>query len=230
MGAIESFRDAGHESRREMARFSHCRGDIKSIAALPGSSTQPGEARGRSHSEQPAQLLPVEMRAGIGLSARGDLAVADYPVDTDGRPCPHEQAHEYSQLPILALLEGLPVTALEFNSDREVITTLPPAVTGDPGVPCPFGKGYELHHPAVTPDVRVGGYLHIGDFRERFVGMAIERVTEQVLHVGRTELAFRQADTVDDNQIRLTARWALVPVRRMHLTHSVQPLAMCIQC
>ena len=169
------------------------------------------------------------MRSGIGLAARRDVAVAHQAIGADGRPGRHQQAHQARQAPVLAVLEGLPVAAFELDADGEVVAAIPPVVAGNARVPGTFGERYELDELAVAANEHVGGHPQGGDLRERRMGVDVQAVAKQRLHVGRSECAFRQADTVDDDELGLAGCGTLIAVGRWQVAHTSQPRIAGIQ-
>ena len=54
---------------------------------------------------------------------------------------------------------GLVITALEFNTDTEIIALLASLPAGDTRVPGPHVSGDKLHHFAGAPNQKMGRYL-----------------------------------------------------------------------
>ena len=58
----------------------------------------------------------------------------------------------------------------------------------------------------------MGGDPLTGDCPEIGMGPRIQAVMEQILDPGAAELAWRQADAVNDQKVHGRARWTIVPI------------------
>ena len=78
--------------------------------------------------------MPVEMRSGIGLASRRDIAVARQRFDRIAAPELGQQSIEGK---ILGILERELVAAFELDSDREIIAARPSHPARNTGMPGP---------------------------------------------------------------------------------------------
>ena len=148
------------------------------------------------------QALPVKARSRIAFAAWRNVLMARNMCN--GVVSVQVQAQP-TQLLILSVLEHIALQAFEFNTDRVVIALGATSVFGLTGMPGPIVGADKLPQAAVTPDIKVRGHLQAPDLCEIRVGIPVELVGEQRLHLLATVLAGRQADGMDDEQIYASA-------------------------
>src|SRR5690606_15933881 len=83
----------------------------------------------RSH-----QARPVEVRAGVLLAPRRDVAMPGDPAQ--GMPL-RQPGNQAAQAPILGRVEAVLAVTLEFHTDREIVAALAPKEARHPGMPGP---------------------------------------------------------------------------------------------
>src|SRR6185437_15987640 len=120
-----------------------------------GSGTRRREAR--------AQALPFEPRAGIGLAAGRDVAVAG---DVERAVTLGEGADERGQRAVLGLGVGDVVGALELDADGEVVAALAALPCRGARVPGALGARDVLNERAVAGDHEMRGHAQAFDGAE----------------------------------------------------------------
>ena len=137
----------------------------------------------------------------------------------------HESAARVAETLVLDSLVRRAIRALQLDADGEVVAMDTFPETGLARVPGPAGEGDELDERAVAPDQEMGGYPQIGDGAEALVSAWIDQIAEQVLNVGSPELAGRQADAMDDDQVDVAAGRPGIEVRGRDAAGIVEPVS-----
>jgi len=144
------------------------------------------------------QSHPVKTHPWIVFTARCNVLMAgdvgDWVVLVQGLA-------QLAQLLVLGVLKHIAFQAFELDTDRVVVTLGASSVFGLPGVPGSVVGADKLPQAAVSADIKVRGYLQAPDLREVGVGIPIQLVGEQRLHLLAAVLAGGQADGVNDEQI-----------------------------
>jgi len=89
-------------------------------------------------------------------------------------------------------------------------------------MPCPFGEWHELYELSIAPDKQMGRDFQAPDLAEVLVTVPVQRIGKQSFDFRATELARRQADAVQDDEINIHTRGARILVgagtlpRRFH--------------
>src|SRR5258706_7300881 len=150
--------------------------------------------------DQAPKAWPVKKRSGIGLASgrNGDVRMADEILDRIGA---HERAGQPCQHRVLGIGEMPIIGALELDADGEIIAATAATPFGLPRMPGTQTAGYELDQCSVATDEEVAGTLRFGDLP--IVGMVVrfEAIGNQVDDAGAAELAGRQTDVVNHQQL-----------------------------
>ena len=121
--------------------------------------------------------------------------------DVRDRVVPVQGLTQMAQLLVLRLLKDIALQSFKFDADRVVIALGASSVLGLASVPGPVVGAHKLPQATVSPNVEVRGHLQAPDLREIGVGIPVELVGEQCLHLLAAVLARRQTDGVNDKQI-----------------------------
>src|SRR6185312_8924147 len=110
-------------------------------------------ALGRDHL---SAARPVERRAGVGLTSRGDVAVARDAVSGECRVSRQKRSHQSGQAFVLDIRVGCVVGYLELDADGEVVAAAAALVFGVAGMPGAHAEGNVLRDGAVAADDSMG--------------------------------------------------------------------------
>lgn len=105
------------------------------------------------------------------------------------------------------------VLALEFDAYRKIITAVLAAKKRLACMPGALAEGYELYHRAIAAYQQVGRHLEPPDLLEVRVRIEIQRIRKQRLDLRTAELARRQADAVEHDELRVSTARPPIPVR-----------------
>jgi hypothetical protein len=119
-----------------------------------------------------------------------------------------------SQPLVLHISVRLLVGPLELDTDRVIVAAAASPETRIPGVPGTAVQWHELDQFAVAAQEQMRRYPELPYFVEIGMGVRVERVAEKRLDVGPAEFAWRETDTVHDQQLGGRIRGSLVLVRR----------------
>ena len=152
------------------------------------------------------------MRSGIGLSTGrgGNVGMPDAVLDRVGAL---ERPGQIRQYRVLGIGERLVVGPFELDADREVVAAAAAAPRGLPGMPGAPDTRDELDQLAISAYQEVTGNLEALNLAVVRVGTRVEMVGEQVDDAGTAELARRQADVVNDQQLDVRAARPVIAVR-----------------
>lgn len=139
------------------------------------------------------------------------------------RIAPSQFAEQMVQHLILSILERLPITALQFDADREIIAVRTPHPGGNPGMPGSTGAGNELDQLAVAPDQEVCCDAQALYFAIIGMSCRIQAIGKQVDYSAAAELIWRQTNGVDDYQPDGFSRGPLISVWRWYPPCPGQP-------
>jgi hypothetical protein len=114
---------------------------------------------------------------------------------------------------VLGIFEGNLVATFQLDANREVVAAIPPHPVGDTRVPGTSGAGNELDQFAIAPDQEVRRNSQAMYLAKVGMGRRVELVGEQGDNSSSTELAWWQADGVDDDQAHRLTQWSLVAIR-----------------
>jgi len=104
---------------------------------------------------------------------------------------------------VLTVRVGCLVFPLQFDPDREIVATVAATKLRRTSVPGPVRKRHELNQRPVSANQEMRRHLESADTGKILVRVPVQPIHEQVLDLGPAELSGRQADTMDDQQIRL---------------------------
>jgi len=79
-------------------------------------------------------------------------------------------------------------------------------------MPRPLGEWHELYELSIAPDKQMGRDFEASDLVEVLMTVPVQRVGKQLFDFRTTELARRQADAVQDNEISVHASRARILV------------------
>ena len=91
------------------------------------------------------------MRAGVGLAAGGDVAVAGDVFASNAGIGAHQRFREFGEALVLNGFEGLVIAAFQFNADGEVVagaSALEAGGAGMPGAPAQIDELDQLLKPS----------------------------------------------------------------------------------
>ena len=115
------------------------------------------------------------MRPRIGFSARRDVFMAGQ----SGDGITLEQCFgQVRQRAILNIFKRPEVAALDFDTDRKVVSSLPAVVDRDAGMPGAVVGRDELDDSAVAADQKMRGHAQCAELIEIRMGIVIEPVCE----------------------------------------------------
>src|SRR6218665_176489 len=144
------------------------------------------------------QLRPVEPGAGVLLAPRRDMLVAG---DMCYRVAQRNVPAQHGQCPVLGRLEVQALQTFEFDADRVVIALAAPTVgrlSCMPGAPIAVD---ELLRLAAAGDEKMCGDLQAAQVLVVGMGLRVQPVGDQLLPRRAAELARRQADRVQHDQV-----------------------------
>jgi len=119
-----------------------------------------------------------------------------------GEPVAALQGHsQLRQSSILGMLKGHKVTAFELDTDGKIIAALTPMKARHAGMPGARIGRNELYYLAIAPNQEMRRYPQGAQLIKIRVGIEIERIAEQRLDKRPAELAWRQTDIVNDQQL-----------------------------
>lgn len=129
------------------------------------------------------------------------------------RKLPPQPADQALQCRVLRIGELLCVATFEFDPDGEIVATGPPPPTGCAGMPGPGCKRNKLNRGPVARDHHMSRNPEVGERLEIRMSTRIQDIQEQVLDEGAAELAGREADRVDHDQLRPHALRPRIEIR-----------------
>src|SRR3569623_172558 len=121
---------------------------------------------------------PIELRPGVGLPPRRNVAVAYDTVGADGRIMLLQRTGDGCEHGILAVAVGLVIAAFELDADGKVIAALTSGNTGWARMPGAAIERNILHHLAVATNQHMRGDTQRGDSLEIGVGSRFQLVGE----------------------------------------------------
>ena len=127
--------------------------------------------------------------------------MADDALWGNGGVDPPQSLDDLHQVLVLEVGVGNRVAALQLDTDGKIITSFAPGESGISGMPGAPVERYELDYFAVAADQEVGRYLEALDHLEVRMVVWIQAIGKQGFNPGTAELAWRQADAVDDDEI-----------------------------
>lgn len=154
---------------------------------------------------------PIEMRPGIRLASGRYVAVTD---DVGNRIDRAQQLHERQQHSVLRRRKRNIIRTLKFDANRKIVAVLAPAPVGYAGMPRAQGAGHELQQLAVAADQQVGRHAQVANRCVVGMRVRIEPIRKQIDNAGSAEFSWRQADTVDNEQLDRHAGRTLIAVGR----------------
>jgi hypothetical protein len=164
--------------------------------------------------DQPPEACPIECRARIGFSARGDILVTG---EVGDRVTAAQRPGESGQDTILGSLVVQRVGAFQLDADGEIVALLPAPPRRSAGMPRPAFAGYKLRQRAVAPDQEMRGNPQLPDRGEVGMRAGVETVGEQLRDRSPPELTRRQGNVMHHEQRDLGAGWAIIAIGRGQL-------------
>jgi hypothetical protein len=102
---------------------------------------------------------------------------------------------------VLRILVGQIIRALKLDADGEIIAHGPALVFGFTRVPGARLKGHVLHDAAIAPDERMRRDALPRDVAKEGMRIRIQSAGKEPIDPRSAELARRQADAVDDDEV-----------------------------
>ena len=120
---------------------------------------------------------------------------------------------------MLVLLIGIwrLVFALQFDTDRKIVTARAPAEAGLSSVPGAPAEWHKLNYFAVAANQQMRRYLEVANFREVRMCVPVQAVRKELLHVRPAKISRRQADAMNDDEFGLRASRPVILIRRRTL-------------
>ena len=172
----------------------------------------------RAYCDHRATARPVEVRAGIGLSPRRYVGVADDAAD----PVTRLERPRYGCEPlVLCVREGCFAGTFELDADGEVVAAGPAVPARLSGVPRALSARHELDQLAVAADEEVRRHVEIPDRRVVRMRGGVEPVGEKFDDARAAKFSRRQADRVYDEEVHRAARRPRVAVGRGHVARAL---------
>lgn len=152
------------------------------------------------------------MRSGIGLATGrgGDVGMTDAVLDRVGAL---QHPGQIRQHRVLRIGERLIVGTFELDADREIVAAAVAAPLGPPRMPGTSGTRDKLDQFAIAAYQEVAGNLEALNLAVVWVGTRVEAVGKQFDDAGATELARRQADVVNNQELDGRACRPVIAVR-----------------
>ena len=125
----------------------------------------------------------------------------------------HDGPTRVGQTFVLHSLVRDAIGTLQLDTDGEVVASDTISEAGFASVPGSVGEGDELHERAVAANQQMRGNLQACNPIEAFVGMRVKAIAEEPLDVRSPELAWRQTDSVHDDQADVAAGRSGIEVR-----------------
>ena len=147
---------------------------------------------------------------------------------TQARISAAQGSHKLGQRLILRGLVGKLVRAFELDADGKIVAGTAAAIIRLPRMPGSLRKRHILRQGTVTPDQHMSGDAHLAHLRKVAVGVSIEPVREQVVYPGTAEIAGREADAVDDDQLGRCSSRPRIAIRRSDAFDAVEPTGFLI--
>lgn len=178
------------------------------MTATPG-------ARRSAHSrcwqvECEAITCPVEGGSGVSLASWCDLAMTSDALWSDAGVGFEQLMRATHEALILSVREGGGVGPFQLDADREVITAVAAGKSRDAGMPGPLLTRDVLQQLAMTANEEVRGDTQAADGLEIRVGAGIELSKKEVVDPRSAEVARRQADIMNDQEVDLGPWWPWV--------------------
>ena len=114
---------------------------------------------------------------------------------------------------ILRLGVGNLIRALQLNADGKIIATCAPRKRRHTRVPGTQRKRNVLRYRTIAPNQQMRRHAQMRNRGKIRMRACIQTSEKQVINPRPVELARRQADAVDDDQLRQHALWARVAMR-----------------
>jgi hypothetical protein len=155
------------------------------------------------------KTMPGEAWSRIGLATGCDIAMTCHCLD---RIATSQCSQQPIKREVLGIVECKLVAAFKLDANREIVATISPHPAGDTRVPGTPDTGNELDQLAIAPDQEVRRNTQALYLTKVGMSRRVELVGEQGDNSGSTELAWRQADGVDDDQPHRFPQWSLVTI------------------
>ncbi len=184
----------------------------------------PRAPRLKAPKQAPVYQWPIEVRAGVGLAAWRDFAVAYYGAAVDAGIAGNQGVEDARENAVLAARVAFVVGAFEFDADGKVVATGAAAPARDAGVPRAAIKGDELRDAAGATHEEVGGDADPREVGQAWIAGAVQGVAEQPRDRAGAEFARGQRNAVDDHQAYVLGIGPGVLIRRPHAAGLRQPM------
>ena len=116
--------------------------------------------------------------------------------------CSEQRARNGNKYFVLAIAVIGVVIAFEFDADRKIVTAAPAAKKGIAGVPGTMRESHELNQFTAAPNQQMRRDLETSNFIEVRMAVPVEGIRKQLFYFGTSELTWRQADAMHDEQFR----------------------------
>ncbi len=147
------------------------------------------------------QSLPVKSRSRIRFSPGGNIAVTNNSIRCDAGIFPSETLNKPSKLKILLSGVGTVVSALKLDTNTKIVAVITVAPLGYTRMPCAILCGDILINYTLAIDKEMGRHPQLCNLSEKWMGIALEGVTEKLSHMITTKTPWRQRNVVDHNQV-----------------------------
>lgn len=160
------------------------------------------------------------MRTGIGLPARRDVGM---PGDCLQRETLSQSGDQGFQCCVLRFRKSSEVVALEFDTKREIVATLPAVPARSTCMPGSLVTGDKLDEMAIATDEEVRRNAPVGDGGEVGMGRWIKPIGKQLNHGVTAILPRWQADGVNDEEAGYFISGAGIVVGAWNSLNAAQP-------
>lgn len=116
---------------------------------------------------------------------------------------------------VLRRFECLTFQSFELDADRVIVALFPSAVARHASMPGAIVTADELQQLPSATNEKMGGNLQTADLLEVGVGIPIQGIGEQGLHLGATILTRWQADRVQHHQVDVRSLRTRAEIRRI---------------
>ncbi|MNS95632.1 hypothetical protein D3C72_1298990 [compost metagenome] len=135
----------------------------------------------------------------------------------------HQRRRQRRQHMVLPPLEGHVVRAFHFDTDGIAIALRASFEHGRARMPGTLTSRNILQQRTIAPHKKVRRHLQATQVGERRIGIIIYPARKQVRHMRPAEVAARQADVMDHQQVDLRTVRARIVVRRVIAQRAVAP-------
>src|ERR1700684_3495854 len=119
---------------------------------------------------------------------------------------------------VLRILVGQMIRALKLDANGEIIAHGPALILGFTGMPGARLKGHVLHDAAIALDERMRRDALPRDVTKKGMRIRIQSAGKKPIDPSSAELARRQTDAMNDNEVRQSVLRTHIEIRRQHLS------------